>query len=56
MVSWIAANLATILVTALVIAVVAVVIGIMLRDKKKGKSCCGGNCSHCPMGGSCHKH
>lgn len=35
-------------------AVVGAVIYSMVRDKKKGKSSCGGNCGCCPMGAKCH--
>ena len=37
------------------ILIVAGVIYSIVRDKKKGKSLCGGNCGHCAMGCSCHK-
>ena len=55
MLSWISANIATILITLVLIGIVAGIIVVMRRDKKKGRSTCGGNCGHCPMGGSCHK-
>lgn len=56
MLAWITANLGTILVCALLVFIVAFIIAVLVRDKKNGKSTCGGNCGHCPMGGSCHKH
>ena len=55
MLSWLSENLATILISVVLIAIVLGIIMIMRKDKKKGKSTCGGNCGHCPMGGSCHK-
>ena len=55
MLSWIAANIGTILICIALCAVVAGIIAVMVGDRKKGKSSCGGNCGHCPMGGSCHK-
>ena len=55
MLSWIAANIGTIIICAVLVGIVAFIIAVMVRDKKKGKSSCGGNCGHCPMGGSCHK-
>ena len=55
MLSWLYANLATILITLVLGGIVAGIIAVMRRDKKKGKSACGGNCGHCPMSGSCHK-
>ena len=46
--------------TVIVGSVLAVIVGLliwkMIKDKKAGKSSCGGNCSHCAMGGTCHKH
>ncbi len=53
MLSWIGANIGTILVVLALLAVVAGIILVTRRDKKRGKSTCGGNCGHCPMGGSC---
>lgn len=54
MLSWLAANIGTILISLVLIGIVTAVIIIMRRDKKKGKSTCGGNCAHCPMGTTCH--
>ncbi len=43
------------LIVGLVLAVIlAFVIYTMVRDKKRGKSSCGCNCSHCPSAGMCH--
>lgn len=50
--AWLSANLATILICAVLIAVVALLIYSLIRDKKKGKSCCSG-CSGCVHGSSC---
>ena len=55
MLQWLSENLATILVCVGLAAIVAVIIAVMVRDKKKGKSACGGTCAHCSMSGSCHK-
>lgn len=55
MVAWIAENWLTLVVLAVVAAVVALAAISLLRDKKKGKSSCGGNCSACALGGTCHK-
>ena len=54
MFTWIAENIGTILVTLALCAVVIGSVAVMKRDKKNGKSSCGGSCGHCPMGGSCH--
>lgn len=56
MFAWIVENLGTILISLVLLAVVITVIAVIRKDKKKGKSACGGNCGHCPMGGSCHSH
>ena len=53
MLTWISANLGTVLITLLLIAVVAVILVKLRKDKKKGVSSCGGNCAHCAMGGAC---
>ncbi len=51
---WILENGVTILIClALLLIVTAITIGLV-RDRKKGRSSCGGNCGSCPMGGSCH--
>ena len=55
MLQGIADNAGTILIS---IALIGLVTGIIIRlrkDKKQGKSSCGGNCGHCPMGSCCHK-
>ena len=51
----IAENAGTIVVSLALIGAVALIILRLRRDKKRGKSACGGNCGCCPMGGSCHK-
>ena len=55
LISWLIANIGTILVGMVVLAVVALVIAMMVRNKKKGKSStCGCGCSSCAMAGKCH--
>ena len=56
MLQTIAENAGTILISLALVAVSAGIIIRMRRDKKKGKSSCGGSCGCCPMSGSCHKH
>lgn len=51
MIAWLAANIGTILVLCVLLAIVAAVVFSMRRDRKLGKSTCGGNCSAC--GGHC---
>ena len=52
---WISANIGTIVVSIILIAVVSLIILKMIRDKKAGKTSCGGGCSSCAMGSFCHK-
>lgn len=47
--------LATIIISLILILVVVLAISSIVRDKKQGKSTCGGNCAHCPSGGACHQ-
>ena len=56
MLIWLQNNLSTLIVGVVLLAIVAFVCLSMVRNKRKGKSSCGGNCGSCPMGGSCHKH
>ena len=55
MLSWLSANIGTVLVVAVLILIVALIVRSMLRDKKAGRSSCGNNCAHCQMAGQCHK-
>ncbi len=54
MLSWLAANLGTVIITLVLIVAVALIVFVLRRDKKQGKSSCGSNCGHCPMSGQCH--
>lgn len=54
MLSWLSANIGTIAVCALVLAAAALAARSLIRDKKQGKSPCGGSCSGCAGCGSCH--
>lgn len=53
MLTWVAANLATILICLVLIGIVAAIIVSIVKGKKKGKSACGCGCASCPMSGSC---
>ena len=55
MLQWICENSSTILVSLVLLAVVILVVCIMMRDKKQGKSSCGGNCASCGGCCGCHK-
>ncbi len=52
MFSWLALNWGTILVCVVLAAIVVAIVVKMRKDKKAGKSSCGGNCKAC--GGACH--
>lgn len=59
MFAWILENLATILIAAALAAVLTVIIAVLIRDKRKGRSSCGGNCgncAHCAMGCCSHRN
>ena len=55
MFQFIADNAGTVLITLGLAALVAGIVLRMRKDRKLGKSSCGGNCGCCPMGGACHK-
>ena len=61
MLSWIQANIGSIVVLLILLAVIALIIRRLILDKKAGRhicggSCgsCGGSCAGCPMHGQCH--
>lgn len=56
MLTWIAQNIATILICLVLILIVTAIIVYLVREKKRGRSSCGGGCKGCPMSGSCHRH
>ncbi|MCR5797288.1 MAG: FeoB-associated Cys-rich membrane protein [Eubacterium sp.] len=47
MIAWLIANGGTILLTIVLILIIAFIIHSIIRDKKQGKSTCGGDCAHC---------
>ena len=54
MFSWIGANLSTILISIVLIAIVTFISLSLIRQKRQGKSSCGGDCASC-HGGCSHK-
>ncbi|MBR5401712.1 MAG: FeoB-associated Cys-rich membrane protein [Treponema sp.] len=50
---WIATNLGTILISLFLVLIVSGIITSLVKDKKKGKSSCGGSCAHCKMCSAC---
>ena len=55
MLAWFSANLINIVLAAVIVAAVFLLIRGMVRDKKAGKSSCGGNCAACGMCSACGK-
>ena len=54
MLSWLAANLGTLLISLGLVILVFFIVRYLLRQKKAGKSSCGAGCAHCAMHGQCH--
>lgn len=56
MLSWLSANLATILVAAVVFGVWGFIVYRLIKNRRAGKSgcSCGGSCSGCPGSLYCH--
>jgi hypothetical protein len=55
MIQWLEQNMGTILVSLLLLLVVCLIIRRLWKDRKQGKSSCGGQCGSCPMHQACHK-
>ena len=59
MFAWLSANLINIVLVAVIVLITGLLIRSMVRDKKAGKSSCGGNfascgaCSGCSACGTC---
>lgn len=51
MLAWFAANLINIVLILVVAGVVGLILRGMIRDRRAGKSACGGSCADC---GACH--
>ena len=51
----IAENAGTIIISLALLGLVTGIIIRLRKDKKQGKSSCGGSCGHCPMAGTCPK-
>ena len=48
-------NAGTAAVTLALIGLVVWIVSTLRKDRRQGKSTCGGSCGCCPMAGSCHK-
>ena len=55
MIAWLAENLGTILISIVLVVLIVLIIRSMIRDKKMGKSTCGGNCASCKMCAACRR-
>ena len=55
MAEWLSQNLGTILITIILVLIVTGIVMKLIRDKKQGKSSCGGNCAHCNACTACHR-
>ena len=54
MLAWLAANLINIVLILVIAAAVALILRGMIRDRKTGRSPCGGGCASCgACSGSC---
>ena len=53
MFSWLSANLINIVLVAVIVLITGLLIRSMVRDKKAGKSSCGGNCASCGACSGC---
>ena len=53
MVAWLSANLINIVLIAVIVLITALLIRGMIRDRKAGKSSCGGSCASCGACGGC---
>ncbi|MCR5602320.1 MAG: FeoB-associated Cys-rich membrane protein [Lachnospiraceae bacterium] len=49
MVSFIMTNAGNILISLLLIVIVSCAVRTLIKDKRQGRSSCGGNCAHCNM-------
>ncbi len=64
MISWLQANLGSIVVVLVLLVIVALIVRRLVMDRKAGKHICGGSCGSCgggcggcggcPMQGKCH--
>ncbi len=53
MLTWLSANLINIVLITAIALITGLLIRSMIRDKKAGKSSCGGNCASCGVCSGC---
>ena len=51
---WLSQNLATIVIVAVLAVIFGLLIYSLIRDKRSGKSSCGGGCAGCANACYCH--
>ena len=54
MLAWLSANLINIVLIAVIVLITGMLIRSMIRDRKAGKSSCGGNCASCGVCSGCN--
>ncbi|MBQ5321282.1 MAG: FeoB-associated Cys-rich membrane protein [Oscillospiraceae bacterium] len=55
MILWLQENLGTIVISLFLLVLIVAIILKIVKDKRNGKSSCGGSCSGCAMSGMCHR-
>lgn len=59
MLTWLSANLGTIVIGLILLIIVVAISVHLVNNLRQGKSSCGAGCSHCAMGcgscGGCHQ-
>ena len=55
MLAFVTGNLGTILITLFLVLIVALAIHSLVKDKRQGRSSCGGSCAHCKMCTACRR-
>ncbi len=55
MLSWLAANITTILIGMVLLVVVVAIVVSLIKNMRKDKSSCGCDCASCPFSGTCHQ-
>ncbi len=55
MLQWFTENAGTLIVSLLLVCMVGGILVHLHREKKRGRSSCGGGCGACPMSGTCHR-
>ena len=53
MLTWLSVNLINIVLTAVIVLIAVLIIRGWIRDRKNGKTHCGGNCAGCGLYDSC---